>query len=397
MSIAKYGIAKCLGGIAIVLPLIAAGTAEGQEIPAEIQAIRSVGKEGVGNPAATKAWAHIVKGDTSQLTTILQGMDGANPIARNLLRGAFEAIAERTLAAGNNLPVDDLKAFLADQENDPAARRVAFEWIVRLEPAAKNTMLAGMLNDRSLEIRYDAVALALEKAAALNGDKAAAIRAYEIALTAGRNREQVDQAAEALRELGQEVDLPLVFGFITNWHLVAPFDNVDGVGFAAVYPPEQGVDLKESYQGKEQQVEWINYTTDDTHGTVDLNKAIGKHKGAVGYAYHEFVSASEQPAELRLGCINANKIWLNGELLTANEVYHAGARFDQYVGKGTLRKGKNQILIKICQNEQTENWAQDWSFQLRVCDRYGTAILSQDRPAKVSTRIDRQIQRVAGK
>jgi hypothetical protein len=44
-----------------------------------------------------------------------------------------------------------------------------------------------------------------------------------------------------------------------------------------------------------------------------------------------------------------------------------------------LKKGRNEILVKICQNEQTEDWAQTWDFQLRVCDALGTAVLSQDR------------------
>jgi hypothetical protein len=50
--------------------------------------------------------------------------------------------------------------------------------------------------------------------------------------------------------------------------------------------------------------------------------------------------------------------------------------------RGTLRRGKNAILIKVCQNEQTEDWAQRWQFQFRVCDASGTAILSADRAAK---------------
>jgi Tfp pilus assembly protein PilF len=83
--------------------------------------------------------------------------------------------------------------------------------------------------------------------------------------------------------------------------------------------------------------------------------------------------------ELRLGCINGNKVWLNGELLTANNVYHAGSYMDQYVGRGRLKAGKNVILLKIAQNEQTESWAQRWQFQLRVCDQYGTAVLP-DKP-----------------
>ena len=54
---------------------------------------------------------------------------------------------------------------------------------------------------------------------------------------------------------------------------------------------------------------------------------------------------------------------------------------DQYVGRGELKAGNNVILLKICQNEQTEAWAQDWKFQLRVCDASGKAILASDRPA----------------
>ena len=54
---------------------------------------------------------------------------------------------------------------------------------------------------------------------------------------------------------------------------------------------------------------------------------------------------------------------------------------DQYAGAGELKQGKNVILLKICQNEQTEDWAQDWKFQLRVCDPTGRAVLATDRGA----------------
>ena len=66
---------------------------------------------------------------------------------------------------------------------------------------------------------------------------------------------------------------------------------------------------------------------------------------------------------------------MNGELLTSNEVYHAGMELDQYRARARLRPGPNSILVKICQNEQTESWAQRWQFQLRVCDAQGTAVL----------------------
>jgi hypothetical protein len=47
---------------------------------------------------------------------------------------------------------------------------------------------------------------------------------------------------------------------------------------------------------------------------------------------------------------------------------------DQHVGRGTLKAGRNEILVKVCQNEQTDSWAQQWSFQLRVTDALGGAV-----------------------
>src|SRR5690349_18232783 len=34
------------------------------------------------------------------------------------------------------------------------------------------------------------------------------------------------------------------------WHYIGPFDNADGEGFDAVYPPEREIDLKRTYTGK---------------------------------------------------------------------------------------------------------------------------------------------------
>ena len=81
-------------------------------------------------------------------------------------------------------------------------------------------------------------------------------------------------------------------------------------------------------------------------------------------------------AELRLGCKNAWKIWLNGELVFGHDEYHRGMRIDQYKLPVQLKKGGNTIVVKACQNEQVEDWTVQWQFQLRVGDATGTAIHS---------------------
>ena len=43
-----------------------------------------------------------------------------------------------------------------------------------------------------------------------------------------------------------------------------------------------------------------------------------------------------------------------------------------------LKKGKNALLVKACQNEQEQTWTVEWQFQIRICDSTGTAILAAD-------------------
>ncbi|GIT28634.1 MAG: hypothetical protein Ct9H300mP1_06800 [Planctomycetaceae bacterium] len=51
--------------------------------------------------------------------------------------------------------------------------------------------------------------------------------------------DQVKTIAKLLRKMGEKVDLPRHFGFLTNWHIVGPFDNTGSKGFNVVYPPEK--------------------------------------------------------------------------------------------------------------------------------------------------------------
>jgi hypothetical protein len=213
-----------------------------------------------------------------------------------------------------------------------------------------------------------------------------------MAFRSARDHDQIKVSADKIQELGGKVDLPLHYGFVMTWKIAGPFDNVGDKGWDVAYPPEEKVDFKASYKGQKGEVRWIETTTSDEHGAVDLNKVLANYKGAIAYAAAEFVSDKDQKVDFRLGCINANKIWLNGELLTANHVYHANTSIDQYLTRGKLKKGRNVILLKIAQNEQTEAWAQDWKFQLRVCDSIGSAILSQDRITGASASLPRKVR-----
>jgi hypothetical protein len=292
------------------------------------------------------------------------------------------------LREGNALPAKELEAFIRDTEHSPRARRLAFEWLARVDATVPDRMVPGFLNDPSVELRRDAVARLLDEAAALvkNERPDDAREVFGKAFSGARDLDQVKQLKTELEKLGRKVELPLHFGFIVEWMLIGPFDNTGEKGIDVAYPPEESIDLAAEYDGKPQEgkprrVRWMKHATADEFGIVDLNLVLGKSNGVLAYAYAEFVSDRQRPAELRLGRDDAAKIWLNGELVHEHRVYHSGVDMDQFIARGTLQKGRNRILLKICQNEQKEDWAQGWGFQLRVCDAAGTAILSKGRHA----------------
>jgi len=339
--------------------------------------IKAVGKEGAGNVEAAKAWQELVKLGPGALIVILTALDDADPTAANWLRSAVDTIADHETTAARPLPAAKLEAFVKDTKHSGAARRLAYEWLVRADDSAPKRLLPGMLEDPGQELRRDAVAAALKDVQALvdKDDKEAAIAAYKKVLTSARDRDQVDQIAAGLKKLGVAVDLPTHFGFIQRWLVAMPFDNRGGKGFKVVYAPEKGVDLNAVYDAKEDsKARWQEVVTKDPYGMVDINTSLKKHMGAVAYAFAAVDSPKEQPVQIRAATANAIKLFLNGKEVFFREEYHHGNRMDQHVGRGMLKQGRNEILVKVCQNEQTETWAQSWAFQVRLCDAIGGAV-----------------------
>jgi hypothetical protein len=365
---------------AVVLVLILslpATSLAGDDIPSLVAAIKAVKREGSGNPSAAKAWQTLARSNPEALPEILAAFDDDNATATNWIRAAVDAIGERALKEKKSLPAAGLENFLLDTKNSAAGRRTAYEWLIRVDPSAPARLLPRFLRDRSPELRRDAVTLLVDKAGAAQakGDKSATVAALREALSGACDKDQVDDIAKKLKEQGVGVDLANHFGFIRTWQLVAPFDNPKGRNFAVAYPPEKGVDLKAAYKGKaDAECRWTPFTTDDSYGQVNLNKALGKKKGAIAYACVAVVSGEERRAEFRIGTQNALKVFHNGKEVFGCEEYHHGTDMDQYVVPVRLKSGRNEFLVKVCQNEQPEPWAQTWGFQARLCDSTGAAV-----------------------
>lgn len=362
------------------LGLAPLGSLGAADVPVELEdalrAVRAVGREGEGNAAASAAWRRLAQAPVSAAPAILAGMDGASDLAVNWLWTAVNAAVVRASGSGDALPVAELGVFLLETEHHPRARQLAYELIARADASAAAQLLPGFLSDPCLDLRRQAVQRLIDEGerVAGAGNRAGAILLYRQALVHARELGQIETLTQRLRKLGQRVDPAALLGFLREWQVIGPFDNTGRAGFDRAFPPELETRLDAEYDGKTGKVRWADLTSTNEYGVVDLNRPCGKLKEVAGYARTEFVVDRAQPGEIRLGCKNAWKVWCNGRFLFGRDEYHRGAEIDQYRLPVQLEPGPNVILVKLCQNEEVEEWTVEWEFQLRVCDPLGTPI-----------------------
>lgn len=339
--------------------------------PLTLLAIAEFGPE--NQLAQRQAWQQVVAADVQAIPEILSSLKTATPLGRNWLRTAADTIAERHFHEQGDLPKDLLESFVTDQAQPPLGRRVAFEWLERVDPTAQARLLPKMLEDSSLDLRFAAVAQLIEKAEQ-EPDPQQQLVLFQKAFTAARDVKQIEALAKKLTELGSKADLIEQMGYVIDWQIVGPFDNTNLDGFAVDYGPELETKQHDrSYQGKEEQVAWKPHQSKSEYGVVDLNEFLDNEKEVIAYAHATVTSQQTQRAELRLASKNALKVWLNGKQVGEFEVYHSGFAIDQYMIPVELQQGQNSILVKVCQNAKKMGWEKEWEFRLRITDELGGA------------------------
>ena len=299
----------------------------------------------------------------AELAAALAHLDEATPAGANWLRSGLDRAVERL---GDRVSPDALAGFAADRSLPPRARSLAFGWLEARDAARAGVLLEGMLDEPALDLRRAAVAKILADGA--GADEAAAKEAHRRALTAARDIDQVEAIAAWLSEHGEPTDVAAVLGFVRRWQVSGEYDNGGGIGFAKAYAPEQdGVAA----------AAWKPVASADKHGEIDLNAAVATKKGVLAYCLAEVEMPATGPAEVRIGSPCAVVVWVNGVRVMEHEIYHASEAIDQYVAPAEFRAGRNTVLVKCCQNEQTDHWAGEWKFQLRITDPLGKPLATQ--------------------
>ncbi|MDB2686526.1 hypothetical protein N9Y42_04890 [Mariniblastus sp.] len=348
------------------------------EISFALDSIKQIAKDGVGNKNAVAVMPTLNRARLKQLPMILEGFNGSSPLQRNWLMGAVNRVAENS---DTDLPLEAIEDHFTNYDNDDYGRLVAFELMTRNDEPLKQKMIRELWTDPSPPLRFMAIADLIQQAKKLDGDenKPAGVALLKKALDNALDVDQIQSIAQQLKSKGKPVNLQKIMGFVSPWKIVAGFDNTDSKGFDVPYGPELDVKLidpEATYNDASgQTVRWKEVETESDTGVFDLNKLIGQEDDRTAYAYTTFSSPIEGSAEVRIGTPNAHKIWLNGKLVMSNEIYHNSTAIDKFVSRVELKQGSNEVLVKLCQNNMTQSWAQDWQFQLRFCDEDSKPIL----------------------
>ena len=363
----------CRGVMAAVFcGAIAASVTAAEVVPPGVeQAVAIAGDlakaEGVGGQSAFAAKTdQLAQAPAAAVVPCLAAFASATPAGANWLRNGLDRAADRL---GPAVSAAELESVVRDATRPARARSLAFAWLKARDPGRADAVLGGLLDDPALDLRREAIDKLLAVADAAG--EAARKDGYRKGLAAARDVDQIERIAAWLGEHGETVDVTKLLGFVRRWRVSQAFDNVGGAGFAKAYPPEaRSPALPDA-------AAWKPVTSADKHGAIDLNAAVDTKKGVLAYALAEVEMPSAGAAEVRIGSPCAVVVWVNGVRVMTHEIYHASEAIDQYVATAEFRAGTNTVLVKCCQNEQTEAWAADWKFQLRICDPLGTPLATQ--------------------
>jgi hypothetical protein len=358
--------------VAVALAVFAAAApAQDGDVAKAVAALKGVTREGATNDAAGPAWKTVVDAGPTAFAPVILAVDDANPTAANWLLSAARAIAENDKKAGRKTHNLVYERMLVNRGLAPSVRRLAYELLADQDAAAAARMLSGLLDDPQPDLRREAVADQLKKLQA----GGPALVPLEKLFAYAREKDQAEEIAKELEKAGKAVSVTEHFAFLTHFRVVGPFHSEQGKALALSYPPETNPDPAAEYPGKDDaKVKWAPLATAHKYGVLDLNEKVGRLKNACVYALAVVHAEKERPAEVRVGSPNAVAIFLNGKKLFGREEYHHGDQLDYHTGRGLLKAGENAVVVKVCQNNQTDSWAQRWQFQARVCDATGGPI-----------------------
>lgn len=234
----------------------------------------------------------------------------------------------------------------------------AWEHFARAAADRKNPRAELALRELPLRSRTEGqsratIALLRELAAQRNAQGALAAHLLAALL---HERGELDAAEQANAQLG----------FARELQLIGAFENDEGKGFSAVYPPEKSIDLQSAVPGKLVPVSW-RAVPGEQLGMVPVGSFVSPSEHAVAYLVTWVHVDAATSAQVRLTSSAPVVAWLNDALVARDEHLRHSA-LDNVVGATTLRPGWNKLLVKTAVKKQS------WWLGVRLTDPSGGAL-----------------------
>ncbi len=155
--------------------------------------------------------------------------------------------------------------------------------------------------------------------------------------------ETVRASREALMKLHGS-DLLYQARILGEWYAIGPFKSLASNVFAEPFAPEWELDLSKSYDGGK--LGWQK-KPDLQDGVVN---DLGKETHCATYLFRIITAPNDTILPASLGSDDGIKIWLNNKQILGHDA-DRGCRPDQEHVDLVLRKGENNLLLKINNNE----------------------------------------------
>ncbi|MEZ4468606.1 MAG: transglutaminase domain-containing protein [bacterium] len=150
--------------------------------------------------------------------------------------------------------------------------------------------------------------------------------------------------------------------------VIGTWDNDQGKGFDAEYPPERELDLGKRYLGSRLEVGWRDDLPEDPRGKLHLHAMMEPVRWQVAYGAAAVKVQAAGDYELRLSTTDPVKVWVNDILVFTGQRLSSWT-FDGVVLPVKLRAGTNRVLIKTAHGE-----AGAWMLVARITGPGGAPI-----------------------
>ena len=247
-------------------------------------------------------------------------------------------------------------AFLLSVARRPEDCRPVLAGLGRIADPGALALASSKLEDSAVRDEASSAVLAIAKAIKASYPEEAAA-ALDRAVRAGMQGKPAEEAAKLLADLRKLIE------FVTAWEVAGPY-RAAGVSDDALldhgFPPEDA---------KAAVVEWKRVQSDaesESPWQVDLSSVIGGEHCAA-YLRTWLWSPVKQKARFEIGSDDGVKVWLNGEVVHANNARRPVADGEDKADVKLL-KGWNPVLLKVTQGDG------GWGASLRVRTRDGKPV-----------------------